>query len=217
MGTPRDHYKTLNITRRANIAEIKKAFRRLAMQYHPDKMQGSSSVEKFAEVQQAYLVLSDPEKRAAYDYELYLSGPSRNRRPEPVTALEVVAEMCFLASKAAAMDPFRRDVDVLAFALKELLSASSIHTVASYSEAGMTRDFFSHLFTILEVLPVAQVRAFLGIVSPLSDNDPVLQQETLSFMRRASLAHYWNRYKILVALATAAIFCALVVFSSGRR
>lgn len=59
-----DHYQTLNISRGASQDEIKKAYRKLAGQYHPDK--GGDKV-KFQEIQAAYSVLSDDQKRAQYD------------------------------------------------------------------------------------------------------------------------------------------------------
>jgi molecular chaperone DnaJ len=63
-----DYYQTLNVSKTADEAEIKKAYRKLAMKYHPDRNAGDSSAEeKFKEVQQAYAILSDKQKRAAYD------------------------------------------------------------------------------------------------------------------------------------------------------
>ncbi|MFN8559602.1 MAG: molecular chaperone DnaJ [Dehalococcoidia bacterium] len=63
----RDFYEVLGIDRSATAEDIKRAFRRLAMQYHPDRNKEPGAEERFKEVSQAYEVLSDPEKRAAYD------------------------------------------------------------------------------------------------------------------------------------------------------
>ncbi|MGI9090280.1 MAG: molecular chaperone DnaJ [Gemmatimonadaceae bacterium] len=63
-----DYYVTLAVARNASDDDIKKAYRKLAMQYHPDRNSGSSeSEEKFKEITEAYDVLRDPNKRAAYD------------------------------------------------------------------------------------------------------------------------------------------------------
>ena len=68
MTTKRDYYEVLGVAKNASDAEVKKAFRRLAMKYHPDRNQGDKEAEnKFKEVQEAYEVISDAQKRAAYD------------------------------------------------------------------------------------------------------------------------------------------------------
>lgn len=64
----RDYYETLGVARSADAAEIKKAYRKLAMKYHPDKNPGNKNAEnKFKDVSEAYEILSDTQKRKVYD------------------------------------------------------------------------------------------------------------------------------------------------------
>lgn len=66
--TKRDYYEILGVSRSATDDEIKKSFRRLAKQYHPDANSGdTATAEKFKEIGEAYQVLSDPDKRQMYD------------------------------------------------------------------------------------------------------------------------------------------------------
>jgi len=65
--TKRDYYETLDVSRNAPTEEIKKAFRKLAMRYHPDRNREDGAEARFKEIGEAYEVLSDSEKRAAYD------------------------------------------------------------------------------------------------------------------------------------------------------
>jgi molecular chaperone DnaJ len=63
----RDYYEVLGVSRSASEEEIKKAFRRLAKQYHPDANKEQGAEARFIEINEAYEILSDPQKRAAYD------------------------------------------------------------------------------------------------------------------------------------------------------
>ncbi|MFI5255396.1 MAG: molecular chaperone DnaJ [Candidatus Limnocylindrales bacterium] len=67
MATQRDYYDVLGVPRGASDAEIKRSFRKLAQQWHPDVSTESGADERFKEINEAYQVLSDPQRRQAYD------------------------------------------------------------------------------------------------------------------------------------------------------
>ena len=60
----RDYYDVLGISRNASDEDIKKAFRKLALKYHPDRNKKTDAAGKFKEINEAYQVISDPDKRA---------------------------------------------------------------------------------------------------------------------------------------------------------
>lgn len=63
----KDYYKILNVARTANDEDLKKAYRKLALKYHPDKNKTPGAEERFKEIAEAYEVLSDKKKRQIYD------------------------------------------------------------------------------------------------------------------------------------------------------
>ena len=67
MKMGKDYYKILGITKSATDDEIKKAYRKLALKYHPDKNKAAGAEDKFKEVAEAYEVLSDKKKRDIFD------------------------------------------------------------------------------------------------------------------------------------------------------
>lgn len=84
MAEKRDYYEVLEVTKTATVEEIKKAYRKKAIQYHPDKNPGDKEAEdKFKEAAEAYDVLSNPDKRARYDQfgHAGMSGAAGNGGP----------------------------------------------------------------------------------------------------------------------------------------
>lgn len=78
----KDYYQVMGLERTATAEDIKKAYRKLARKYHPDVSKETDAEEKFKEVAEAYEVLKDPEKRAAYD-QLGSHQPGQDFRPPP--------------------------------------------------------------------------------------------------------------------------------------
>ncbi len=71
---PKDYYLVLGVSRRANLNKIKKAYRTVAKQYHPDMTHSAESTERFREIKEAYETLGDERKRRKYDEELTKQG-----------------------------------------------------------------------------------------------------------------------------------------------
>ena len=67
MANKRDYYEVLGLSKGASDDDIKKAYRKLAKKYHPDVNKEPGAEEKFKEINEAYSVLTDPQKKAAYD------------------------------------------------------------------------------------------------------------------------------------------------------
>jgi curved DNA-binding protein len=79
----KDYYEVLGVTRDADADGVKRAYRKLARKYHPDVSKEKNAENKFKEVQEAYEVLRDPEKRAAYDQLGRGYRPGQQFRPPP--------------------------------------------------------------------------------------------------------------------------------------
>src|ERR687895_1447039 len=82
MQRPRDYYELLGLSRRASQDDIRRAYRKLVREHHPDTNPGDPSAEeRFKEIQQAYEVLSNPEKRQGYDQRLHASSTRSSGAP----------------------------------------------------------------------------------------------------------------------------------------
>ena len=67
MSTKRDYYEILGVDKKASKSEIKSAYRKMALKYHPDKNKEAGAEGKFKEINEAYQILSDDQKRQTYD------------------------------------------------------------------------------------------------------------------------------------------------------
>ena len=85
MSQRKDYYEVLGLTGTASGEQIKKAYRKLALKFHPDKNKAEDAEERFKEIGEAYEVLSDEDKRAEYDASL-ISGKSSSRRSDTEAA-----------------------------------------------------------------------------------------------------------------------------------
>ena len=76
----KDFYDVLGLSRQASADDIKKAYRKMAMKYHPDKNLGDKSAEdQFKSISEAYEILSDPVKRKSYDDKIGLHSTGKHR------------------------------------------------------------------------------------------------------------------------------------------
>jgi len=114
MDKPKDFYRVLGVARNASTAAIKRAYRRLAKQYHPDSAP-SSSVEAFRQLQQAYETLTDAERRQRYDETLvtqvdrfeplswsFVRSPAAGDLRRPIRQGSLSGEILLTATEAAA-------------------------------------------------------------------------------------------------------------------
>ncbi len=212
-----DHYKILHIPSTASADEIKKAFRKLALLYHPDKNKASLAQKQFAEIQEAYSVLKDPAKRAAYHYQRFTAGHRHNQKPPAHTAMEVLEASTLLRNKLLRLDPFRIDLDLLSFEIKEVLSDHNMELLLQAEDTNINRQVVANTVHALQLVPLFLSADSIALLQRLGEKDNVIQKEINSFLQNAKREHYWNKYKILIALLLAVLFCLAIYLSVKKQ
>lgn len=219
MNPSRDYYKILGISPAATTQEVKKAFRKLALLYHPDRNPGRQtylSTERFSAIQEAYKVLSDARLRAQYQYARHVLHPQTVARPLAASAAEVRALAQKLHNNTRHLDPFRINRDLLYLQIMDLLSDHHLHLLQEQADPLINRDIWQLLSGSLRHLSLAQLAAIQDRLATLTRHDKQASTELARFCKENKRYHYWNRYKIIVALSLALLFC-LALYLSVRN
>jgi molecular chaperone DnaJ len=213
----KDYYQLLNLASTASVSEIKKAFRKMAMRYHPDKNPGNpKAAEKFSQIQKAYLVLSDSKLRAAYHLQRY-PGKQKNIFTIPVAdtaALLSLAEK--LHKQVSQQDPFRTDRDQLYFSITSLLSDEHVKLLAEENHASVMGSLLTYLLPAVAHLSFPLIKDISEKLNPLVQQHPEARQQLQKFMRSAGQLYLWHRYKMIIALLLTLLSCVLFYLSVKR-
>jgi curved DNA-binding protein CbpA len=135
----KDYYQILGIEVGADKPTIKKAYRKKAFQYHPDKHEDPSDAEFFREVQEAYEVLSDATKKEKYHYERWLEQSMGARLEGSMPAHEIIQLIIKTEQYLSGTDKFRMNSYSLLQQLLSLFSTSRLETISNEQDGSMER------------------------------------------------------------------------------
>jgi len=211
----KDYYHILNIPSSASTDEIKKAFRKLALKYHPDKNKDAAAGEYFAEIQEAYLILKDKKKRTAYNYQRYAQNPKQANNPLAENTDDILQSCIRLRKYISTLDPFRIDHDQLCFEIMGLLSAHNQYILQSKNDRTINHKIIYHILESTRPLPLHSVISIVNLLQKITANDKLIEKEITRFMQQVKWQHYWNSYKIYIALAAAMLVCLFIYLAAN--
>lgn len=155
MFTIKNYYAILQVEPSATVAEIKKAYRKLALQYHPDKYKNDTyATAQFAEIKEAYEVLTDPAKKDYYlQQRWYNQSMGYQRTKEIITPVTLLKQSLELEKYVSRLDIFRMDKLQLQQYLLEILNDDTIDKVNLFNETAINRNIISVLLKTIHPLP----------------------------------------------------------------
>lgn len=208
-----DHYQLLHITPAATAEEVRKAYRKMALLYHPDRNpQHPETGHGFTDIQLAYEILNDPVKRRAYDL-------SRHNSPsfpgylitEPAGILAICHK---LKQRTDAQPSHRINRDALQREIQQLLSAYHQNLLKQTGDAITNHSIVSVLLRVMSRLDYPLCLPLFPVLLSLVENDQVAQHEIHRFERIIKRQYYWDRYKPLAVFVITLLLCFLIYRSS---
>ncbi|AEW00611.1 hypothetical protein A4D02_11700 [Niastella koreensis] len=209
MNQVKDYYKILELPTTASLQDIRRSFRRLAQQYHPDKNNGSHlAAAQFREVQEAYQTLSDPKKREAYHYQRwYVRSTGKSFTRAPLTPAHILQECRHLQQYVASMNTFHLRYDAVSLHIRELLTENAIGMLQEQKDVTVNRAIIQSLLTSIEPLPRKFFMPIADLLFQLAGDDATALATIEQAISSKKQYHIWEKYKWVLMLVITALIC----------
>ena len=207
----KDYYKTLAIPATASLQQVKKSFRQLALQYHPDKNPDNAYAEaQFKEIQEAYEILSDPEKREEYNYKRwYTRSLNKQYKNEALTPTEILAECERLNNYVSGANVFQIDFDALSYHIRRLLSDTNIGILQQFNNENINSILIDRLLQSASPLPTAYFNPIATLLLRIANGSQQVDKIQV-FVQQHFQKNRWRRYKAFTVALITVFLCWLI-------
>jgi molecular chaperone DnaJ len=210
----KDYYTILELPPSATMGEIKKAYRRLALQYHPDKNQGDRyAAAQFVELKEAYEVLTNPAKKEYYlQQRWYQQSQGKRKTQSAITPVAILKQALELEKYVARLDQFRMDKQGLHDYILDILNYENIEKLNGFNELSTNDAIITAFLDAMRPLPYALTKSLIKAISKLHCSEMVQGKISL-FVQEKRNSGRRDRYKIWLMLVLVLLFCLFVLLS----
>lgn len=208
----KDYYSILQVAPSASYEEIKQAYRKLAMQWHPDKNPGDAyAAIQFHEIKEAYEVLTHPVKKDQYlQQRWYNQAMGRKRTGKAITPENVLREALELRKYVSSLDEHRMDHLGLAAYLLDISTNETVNQLATFNDSIINRQIIKALLDAASPLSYAAVLPVCRQLEQLAGDDPINSGYIRQFLLQHQRAARWEKWKMPLALLLTLLLCLLI-------
>ena len=213
----KDYYTILELPPSASIDEIKKAYRRLALIYHPDKKGNDPyAAAQFSEIKEAYETLTNPVKKDQYlQQRWYAQSIGKRRKQEVITPVTVLKLLLELDRYTSRLDVHRMDKEGLYHYLASILSNENIESLISFHEDSVNREIIQTAIKTGHYLPLHQANELAGRLNKIADSNTVPDDSIDQFMLQVKNNDYWEKRRVWIITIVVALLC-IVIFLAAK-
>lgn len=212
----KDYYKILELEPSATIEEIKKSYRRLAQQYHPDKNSGIEYASSyFEEIKEAYEVLTNPEKKSFYLQQRWYqqSLGKKEFQSQPVTPPLVLKKFIELDKYISGLDSFRMNRHSLHQYICNLLNEETIDHLKKFNEEEINKVIIDIAMKAAGCLELKQAKDIAEKLYSLSKNPDTIKRID-SYLQQIKKKNRLEKYKVYFIILITLLICLLIYIGS---
>ena len=215
----KDYYKILGVSPQADLQEIKKAYRKLAFQYHPDTNKQNQFAEAhFKEISEAYNTLSNSNRRKKYDEERWLSGmDTRMRREQHISPEWILQECVKLSKHMQGIDTYRMSHSSLRDYVLLILSDSHMAVLQQHRDTDVNHQIIIELLMATARLEFRYMPGIAERLVLLADKDVELLQLIYKHMEALSKDEKRDKYMPFIIVIITLLLCVLMYFYGIRK
>ena len=211
----KDYYTLLKIEPNADLSTIKKAYRKLAMQYHPDKTGNNQYTESyFREIQEAYLTLSDTRKREEYLYQRWLEKSMGHNLDTALTPVQIIQLFLKTEQYIHGTDSFRMDKYHLLEHLKQLYSIGRQEIIISSNDEQLEKESLRLAMESSKLLPSEAQFNFQIHLQMLLSRHTKIQEEWNDIVHSIIKKEKLDSFKIPIVILITILICLAILLIS---
>jgi curved DNA-binding protein CbpA len=214
----KDYYSILECTPMSSREEIKKQFRRLALQYHPDKNQHDQyATARFHDIMEAYETLTQPARKEAWLQERWLRQVMNDKYAEtqPRTPHSILNKVLKLDRHVATQDVFRMDQTGIVEKIMALLSDENIDCLRQFNEKDINRTIVQYMLSAANPIDPARLDRIWPRIEQIAQGDQNLLNEISTYRVRKQKKAREDQWTVPLAILFTVILCALI-YLAGR-
>ena len=212
----KDYYSILELPSHASADEVKKAYRRLAHLYHPDKKNSDPyAAVQFAAIKEAYETLSNPVQKEYYlQQRWYAQSIGKKIKQETITPVNILKQMIELDRYISKLDIHRMNQQGLFDYIQHILSDATINTLNTFNEPDINNEILLITLKSGRMLPYRLIPPFTDRLKQLKINNQTTTKKIDQFIRHHKQMDYWEKSKVWIILLIVLLICIGIFFAS---